>query len=376
MRMGLAASGVVGMAAARAPMDTVPASYADRLAGALWGVHIADALAMPTHWYYGGHRQVEADYGNITGYVKPKVELRGSIMALSNTGGAGRGRNDGTIIGTVIAHGKKQYWTRERDYHYHCTLDKGENTVDADLVRVNYRTIADDAGQFIAEHLRDNYVSFMTTPGNYNDCYMSTTHRMFFANKERGLPLEKCPDNDNHNVDAIDGLTMLIPVALATAHLPSEEAHKQVRACISVTRRSDACEQYGVVVADMLRLLLAEKPLGTVLQKVGGKQLESMAAGPDPVVACYLDSNFPATLSMTYKHGADFEAALLANANVGGENVNRGMVMGALLGAAHGASRIPSHLKDGLKDSAGIARDIEAFVASVRAPSMANRNEM
>ncbi|CAL1166908.1 unnamed protein product [Cladocopium goreaui] len=53
---------------------------------------------------------------------------------------------------------------------------------------------------------------------------------------------------------------------------------------------------------------------------------------------------------MTYKYGSDFETAVLANANCGGENVARGMVMGALIGAANGSSRIPQHLKDGLKD--------------------------
>ena len=46
-------------------------------------------------------------------------------MALSNTGGAGRGSNDGDIIGSVIAHGKKAYWSRARSHHYHCTLEKG-----------------------------------------------------------------------------------------------------------------------------------------------------------------------------------------------------------------------------------------------------------
>jgi len=71
---------------------------------------------------------------------------------------------------------------------------------------------------------------------------------------------------------------------------------------------------------------------------------------------------------MTYKYGADFETAMLANANCGGENVARGMVMGALIGAAHGASRIPQHLKDGLKDSAKIAQDIEAFIAELKPP--------
>jgi ADP-ribosylglycohydrolase len=29
----------------------------DRVKGALWGLFIGDALAMPSHWYYGGSAQ-------------------------------------------------------------------------------------------------------------------------------------------------------------------------------------------------------------------------------------------------------------------------------------------------------------------------------
>lgn len=74
-------------------------------------------------------------------------------------------------------------------------------------------------------------------------------------------------------------------------------------------------------------------------------------------------------LHFGYKYGGDFETCLLANANCGGENVARGQTLGALIGAAYGASRIPAHLKEGLKDSAGIASDIEAFVAAIPKPS-------
>lgn len=73
-------------------------------------------------------------------------------------------------------------------------------------------------------------------------------------------------------------------------------------------------------------------------------------------------------LHLAYKYGGDFEAAVLANVNAGGENVHKGMLLGALLGAAHGASRIPPALKEGLVDSVGLARDIDAFVAAVCPP--------
>lgn len=59
------------------------------------------------------------------------------------------------------------------------------------------------------------------------------------------------------------------------------------------------------------------------------------------------------------------EAALLANANGGGESVHRGMLVGALLGCAHGSSKMPKHLKKGLVNSVVIEREINAFVASV-----------
>ena len=187
-----------------APNEVLPATFNDRVAGALWGMHIADALAMPTHWFYGGERQVKQIHGgSITGYTKPPMDYPGSIMNLSNTGGAGRGGFDGDIVGTVIVHGKKQYWDRGRSCHYHCTLQTGENTLECDVARECYNSITANRGTFSPSALQDLYVKFMTTPGTHNDCYVGTCHRMFFHNRARGIPSAECPDNDNHNVHAL-----------------------------------------------------------------------------------------------------------------------------------------------------------------------------
>ena len=57
--------------------------------------------------------------------------------------------------------------------------------MDADLVRLCYKTIAENGGEFVPDRLRENYVSFMTTPGNYNDCSpvafprMELTYRLY-----------------------------------------------------------------------------------------------------------------------------------------------------------------------------------------------------
>ena len=116
-------------------------TLADRVAGALWGMLIADAIAMPVHWFYGGAAQIIRAFGKpVSGYRSPlsaKGSFPESIMALSSTGGAGRGgTSDGDIIGSVINHGKKQYWERGGGYHYHCTLQKGENTLEGEMVRL------------------------------------------------------------------------------------------------------------------------------------------------------------------------------------------------------------------------------------------------
>jgi len=62
------------------------------------------------------------------------------------------------------------------------------------------------------------------------------------------------------------------------------------------------------------------------------------------------------------------EQGLLANANTGGENVHRGIVLGALLGAATGEAAIPEHLKSGLKDYERIREEVEAFKAAILRP--------
>jgi len=230
----------------------------DRMRGALWGAFIGDALAMPTHWYYGGYPQIMQDYkGPITGYTKPVVELQGSIMNKSDTGGGGRGGTQGSIVGDVINHGKKHLWARGASYHYHCTLDAGENTLEAQLLLVLLKSIAATGGKFDANHFRPAYIDFMTTPGSHNDAYASTCHRMFFQNlvvKKQDPAL--CPDNDGHNVDTIDGLVLPIGAALATLNTDKAAAEKTVNECIAVTRRSAELQEYGAALTHGLRAMV------------------------------------------------------------------------------------------------------------------------
>lgn len=64
-------------------------------------------------------------------------------------------------------------------------------------------------------------------------------------------------------------------------------------------------------------------------------------------------------------HGDTCWKALLANANVGGENVHRGAILGAILGARVGDENLPNELKSGLYNMESIAEEIDSFVNAV-----------
>eukprot|EP00035_Acanthoeca_spectabilis_P008742 m.157782 g.157782 ORF g.157782 m.157782 type:complete len:173 (+) comp14482_c0_seq9:155-673(+) len=140
----------------------------DRLHGALWGLFAGDALAMPVHWYYDLSR-LRQDFGEIKGYTAPKEKLRGSILSLSSTSGGGRGGFEGNIIGDVINHGKRKFWVRGADFFYHCTLQKGENTLEGQIARLAIRSLAGTNGLFSPKKFVSEFITFMTTPGSHND---------------------------------------------------------------------------------------------------------------------------------------------------------------------------------------------------------------
>ena len=71
-----------------------------------------------------------------------------------------------------------------------------------------------DEGEYKADNFRNAYMDFMKTPGSHNDTYAATAHRMFFKNLVQGKDPKDCPDNDGHNVDAIDALTIALPVII------------------------------------------------------------------------------------------------------------------------------------------------------------------
>jgi len=256
----------------------------DRVKGALVGLLIGDALAMPTHWFYGGDRQVAATYGRIAGFVAPVEHLPGSIMSKSNTGGAGRGGFNGDVIGSVIFHGKKEYWKPGADYHYHQGMEAGDNTLEGLLARRVINVTA-ELGQFDRSALQQDYIQFMTTPGSHNDTYCGTCHRMFFARYASGAPADECPDNDQHNVDTADSIVASIPVALTASD--DATAISQVKAVVGITRNSQQSEHFAALFASTLRSIIRGESVRQAVASAGqaaGVDV-TRSLGSDPVTA-------------------------------------------------------------------------------------------
>lgn len=79
--------------------------------------------------------------------------------------------------------------------------------------------------------------------------------------------------------------------------------------------------------------------------------------------ACYPEHGLPLLLYFAARHNFDPEAALLASANAGGDNVHRNAALGLLVGAATDKESFPQHLKTGLRDAAALEGEISAFAA-------------
>ena len=353
-------------------------SINERLRGALWGMFVGDALAMPVHWYYDV-AALRRDFGVLRAYQAPKGDHPNSILSLASTGGPGRGCQEGDVIGSVILHTKRHLWSQS-NRHYHHGLRSGDNTLNLLCVRVLLRSM-NKAGRYkSAEFLRD-YIAFMTTPGSHNDTYAESYHRQFFANYVRGVPPERCAGTENHDTASIGGLVALPPVIFAALRSGDPTAvETTLLAHLRLTHDSAKLDRYALALGKLLPSVLQEPkprivpvvraaaeslgfPVAKVVDRVKRDELSDLhVIGGLLSPACYIDQSFPAVLYLVARYEDDFEAAMVANTNVGGDNCHRGAVLGALMGAAYGLRAIPERWIRGLRCHDEIEREIDSFV--------------
>ena len=304
-----------------------------RIQNAFIGSLVADAVAMPVHWYYNT-AALDEDFPNLAKYEAPKPIHPDSILWRSKY----RPRNKEADI----LRDQAQYWG-QREVHYHQFLKAGDNTLNYQLAAELYKTTV-ARGSYDAQAWLKTYVDCMLTDGWHNDTYVEEYHRAFFDNRAQRKPLEKCGIDDVHigglapvpallaaldTVDAIDIETILQHVSLTHRN---HHVVKSTRALVAMIK--------DIAEGSNLRDAIAEhgRPWAKPARfEAWAKQPDRITVGRELSSACYLPGSFTASLALAWKYAdTDFSASILANAKVGGDNCHRGAVVGALLGAAHG----------------------------------------
>jgi ADP-ribosylglycohydrolase len=327
--------------------DKMTISKDSRKQGALCGLSIGDALAMPVHWYYN-RSALMADYGYVTHFLRPRNPHPDSILWRSSYSAPGP---KGAIL-----HDQAQYWG-QKGIHYHQFLLAGENTLNIKICRLIVESVkrkkAYDADDFLAE-----YISFMTTPGRHKDTYIEECHRHFFSEYARGADPKHCAAAEKH----IGGLPGIVPLVVFYSDEP-ETAREVALAHLALTHSGPKMEYAAHLIVDLLLHSLQGIPLDkTILGLVEnqanpllGHPFTKWLSDPDEQVigprfstACYVEDSVPAVVYLALKYNDDPEQALIRNTNLGGDNAGRGAVLGALMGAAHGIDGFPKRWVEGL----------------------------
>jgi ADP-ribosyl-[dinitrogen reductase] hydrolase len=317
-------------------------NFQDAFLGAL----VADAVAMPVHWYYD-RAALDRDYGAITDYLAPKNPHADSILW--------RSQFTPPNAKAEILHDQARYWG-QRSVHYHQFLDAGENTINYRLSVELYRKIIID-GAYVPENWLERYIELMLDPGFHNDTYLEEYHRGFFMNYAAGRKPAQCGIDDIH-IGGLSQIPALLAGLDALGEMEEADALQTVRIHVSLTHKNRNVIEAAEVLTRLIFQISNGGSLHDAICKVaggliGGKRLDAWSRREDRDVvgnevspACYLPGSFVAALFLAWKYAKDFTGGVCANAMVGGDSCHRGAVTGALLGAVNG---IPGRWLRGLK---------------------------
>jgi ADP-ribosylglycohydrolase len=331
-----------------------------RVNAALKSLFVADALAMPVHWYYNPMDIFRQFRGGVTGFEAAPEFHPSSIMSLHSTQKGGRGTHATNeerreVVGDVILKGRRQYWDKPNQ-HYHHGMPAGENTLNAYCARAVLKVLRNNQGRYDRDAFLAAYIELMTAdPARHPDTYAESYHRGFFANLEHGKPAGEC-GAVTHDTASIGGLVTIAPIVFAE-RLSGTSLDKVKDICVDhllLTHPDQylakVCKDY-VGLLDELLFREEDKDAATVISAWSKRSISLQLSEIVPRIhsdndvvgrmfssACYITDSWPSVLYLAYKYCESQEAGLLSNTNLGGDNVHRGAVLGCLLGLASGTT--------------------------------------
>jgi ADP-ribosyl-[dinitrogen reductase] hydrolase len=334
---------------------------------AFFGSLVADAVAMPVHWYYD-QAALDRDYAGLAAaatsdapYLAPHNPHSGSILW----------RSQWTPPSPAfdILREQARSWG-QRGIHYHQFLAAGENTLNFRLATELLEQVRRHR-EYDAEKWLDRYVAVMLEPGWHRDTYVEEYHRHFFTNLAAGRKPINCGVRDVH----IGGLVP-VPALVAALGPRHHDLREIVRRHVNLTHKDPdvlaAADVLVKILADVLprpesparsaaeaATALREAILEHAHDWISAAKLSAWERLSDRQLvggtlssACYIDEAFPAALALAHRHAGDFTAGVVANARCGGDNCHRGAVVGSLLAAS---APIPAPMLAGLQAFATVA---------------------
>lgn len=303
-------------------------------------------------------------------------------------------------------------------YHYHHGLSAGDNTLGAQLVRVLMRSVVEEE-RYDPHHFIRRFVEHLTTVGSNRDPYTEVYIRRWFEAYSRGVPPEQCAELQRNNWSIGSHGGIIRPLVLSL--LLPENAAMALGVAIehqNLTHRSEnVSAAVGILLPFLHRLaaggerrrLLKEFARRLHPPKISGKELfaayrnhkgpgnipkqimwryhtdlaeepldidallaseDDQSVAPDRfATACYPEHGLPLIFYLLGRYNFDITKVLTMNANMGGDNVHRGMVAGLLVGAA--SDQLPASLVQGLSEYRAIQAEIDGFVDVVFGDSQA-----
>lgn len=345
----------------------------DRAAGALTGALIGDALGLGCHWYYNLD-ELRRDYGTVTGYTTPK-----------------KGR-------------------------YHSGMQAGQLS-QAGLIQVMLMQSVVTQGEYVEAHftrLWDTELfpqldgTPMTGPGGYTNQSLREAWR---CRVEHKLPWSQT----GGTADTSESAERAIVLAARYANSPAKLAQSVV-ANTQLTQNDPAIMAMSLAFAAVLGQLIQGQPMSPEISmtlmnlvksgelpfhSVTSKNYGAPTAGqadipqagnfssPDALLTpmyaaqtaldpdiriepaakvaavyglpCAIYHLLPAAYYLATRFADDFESAVLAAINGGGQNMSRAMLTGALVGAQVGLSGIPSRFIEEMENGAELVKLSESL---------------
>lgn len=356
-----------------------------RVVDALKTSFIADALAMPVHWFYQPMEIERAFPGGIQRFEAPPEFHPSAIMSLHSKRKGGRQSADKSskdnveVVGDIILKDKAQFWDTP-NVHYHQGMKVGENTLNAHCARVLIRFLSGANGSYDRQAFVSDYIDFMTAqPATHPDTYAESYHRGFFANLAAGREPEKCA-METHDTGSIGGLITIAPLvfSLSLKGVSESEIQTTCREHLALTHPDEilmnVSDRYVKLLCGLIdgpdeagvKALLIEAAKGSPGVDIIGLMKRDL---PDNQVvgnlfsrACYIADSWPIVLYLAYKYQDDPWQGLKVNTNLGGDNVHRGTVLGTLLGLQ--TNTVANTWFDKLADRSEIENEIETLISS------------